>query len=104
MIELPRVFVGNVGLKSITICGVESHTYLTLPNSRRVRDAVVIQFNNEIELIDMLQLLVDKSVPFESTTKSQALDAALFYKNNGKIKGNVIGFDWGLNGAIYSNV
>lgn len=103
MIELPKIFVGNVGLKSITICGVESKSYLSLLNSRFVRDAVIVQFNSEIELINMLQSLVNQSVPFESSTKSQALDAVLFYKNTGKIEGNVMGFDWGLNGTIYFN-
>lgn len=103
MIELPRIFVGNIGLKSITICGAESNTYLILPNSREVRGAVLIKFDDENGLITMLQQLVDKLVPFESTVKSQALDAALFYKNSGKINGDLIGFDWGLNGAIYFN-
>lgn len=101
MKTLPNVFVCNVGLKSVTICGEKCKDYLTLPNSRVARDAVIIDCMTERDLIGLLQELINQSIPFESTYKSQAARSALFYKAKGELTGKVISFEWGSGGAVY---
>jgi len=101
---LPDVFVGNIGLRSVTLCGVKCKEYLKFPNSRFVRECVIIEYETEEALINSLQSLILESIPFESTYKSQAAKGVLFYRKKGLVKGEIITIGWGVSGAIYDRL
>lgn len=102
MTVLPEVFVGNIGLTSLTLCGEKSDQYLVLPNSRFVRGCVVVECGSEKSLVSLLQVLIDKSVAFEASYKSDPARAVLLYRNQGRVSGEIIRFDWGAAGATYT--
>jgi hypothetical protein len=103
MNPLPDVFVGNIGLSSITFCGKKCKQFLNLPCSRFVRESVVVECENEDDLILLIQSLVDKCIPFESTYKSDPARRAKLYKAEGRVSGVVVSFDWSAAGTTYSN-
>jgi len=102
MISLPDVFVGNIGLTSLTLCGEKCDQYLVLPNSRFVRGCVIVECGSEQGLLCLIQSLIDTSVVFEESYKSNPARAALLYRDQGKICGEIIRFDWGAAGATYT--
>jgi hypothetical protein len=102
MVSLPDVFVGNIGLSSLTLCGEKCSQYLTLPDSRFVRGCVIVECGTEQNLVHLLQSLIDKSIPFESSYKSDPARAVLLYRTEGRISGEIIRFDWGTSGATYT--
>lgn len=104
MNSVPKVFVGNVGLLSITLCGDEADKLELPDNSTYSRGCIIVRFDNEGALIGFLQRLIDMSIPFEATYKSNAARQAQKLKEQGRLSGSLVTFDWGLNGAIYSNI
>lgn len=92
MMDIPKVFVANVGLKSITICGSENKIFLSKQNSRVVRDSVIVDFPDEDKLINFIQDLINDAIPFESTYKSQAFRTVNLFKEKGLVHGEIISF------------
>lgn len=101
MEPLPKIFVGNVGLKSVTICGESSKRYLNMPNSRFTRGCVVIDFDSEKLMLNFVQSLMDEAMPFESTYKNDPARDAVYFRGKGVLVGDITCFDWGAGGAIY---
>ena len=104
MTKIPKVFVGNIGLRSVTLCGQGCKKYLGLPHSKLIRKCTVIEFGEEDELIKFVQSLIDDAIPFESGYKSDPARDALYFRSKGKLRGNVVSFDWSPSGAIYEEV
>lgn len=103
MNPVPDIFVANIGLRSVTICGEKSNQFLNLDNSRFSRGCSIIDFSSEDLMLFFLQSLIDKKIPFESTYKNDSRRDAIYFRNVGKLTGTVISFDWGVSGAIYKS-
>ena len=84
-----EVFVGHIGISSVTLFGQDCKKYLTLPNADFARESVLINCKTEEKLCALLQLLIDDNVIFTSNNKSEAASDILFYRDKGKVSGKI---------------
>lgn len=97
------VFVSHIGLNRVNLGGNDVDYYVSLPNtevvdreivikgSEKLIRTVILNFESKEEMVDFLQKLVDLGIRFTDNEKSLAYMEASRLKEQGDLKGAILG-------------
>jgi hypothetical protein len=94
------IFIGNIGLKSLTLSGRYAERYKEIPGSRHVRNSVVIDFDDEDKMLSFLQKIIDEGVPALHSHRQEVDRDVKYFMELGKITGKPYVYDLLLNKVV----
>lgn len=91
------VYVGYIGIKSVTLCGVGCNSYRTETSENR-RGCIVNRFGSEAELNGFLQRCISEGIPFAADLKSNAYQEVCDLITSGCLQGVGRSMTWDMKG------
>lgn len=94
------MYVGNIGVRRVTLCGQGSVQYLDHARARSVRGSVILDFSSDEEMYKFLQKMIDARVPFLRSHKQEVDRLILSFRETGYVNGKIFIID----GLPFGNV